>query len=43
MQAGLKPANNADAARKHFTHAAERYLESAETFPQDDEKHACEF
>jgi hypothetical protein len=43
MQAGLKHGNNAAEARRHLTHAAEHYLESAGTFPQDDEKHACEF
>ena len=43
MQTGMKSANDETGARRHFGEAAEHYIESAGTFPQDDEKHACEF
>jgi hypothetical protein len=42
MQTGIQFANDANEARRHFTEAAKRYVESAETFPEDDEKHSCE-
>ena len=41
MQTGLRFGIEEDEARKHFTEAAKNYLESAETFPYDDEKHPC--
>lgn len=39
----MRTVNHEDEARRHFTEAAKYYLESAETFPQDDEKHSCEY
>jgi len=42
MQTGLRMGTDANEARNHFTEAAKHYLESADTFPQDDEKHSCE-
>jgi hypothetical protein len=42
MQTGIQLVNDTNESRRHFIEAAKYYLESAETFPQDDEKHACE-
>jgi len=39
MQTALQTVNDANEAQRHFSEAAKYYIESAEAFPQDDEKH----
>lgn len=43
MRTAMGSVNDADEAQRNFTEAANYYLEAADMFPRDDEKHPYGF
>lgn len=42
LETGQSPSMKAKKARKHFMEAAKYYLQAAEAYPKDDERHVGE-